>query len=64
MNRNYVATNLVKPIQLGQVVIAFETNRKRMDWPVGRVTELVYGKYKKVRQVKLLLMQIMKKEHL
>jgi hypothetical protein len=46
------------------VVIAFETNRKRMDWPVGRVTELVYGKDKKVRQVKLLLMQIMKKEHL
>ncbi|EFX71050.1 hypothetical protein DAPPUDRAFT_256272 [Daphnia pulex] len=42
LNRNYMATKRVKPIQLGQVVIAFEANRKRIDWPVGRVTELVH----------------------
>jgi hypothetical protein len=57
LNRNYVATKRVKPIQLGQVVIAFEANKKRIDWPVGRVTELVKGRDKKVRQVKLLLMK-------
>jgi hypothetical protein len=57
LNRHYAAQKRIKPIQVGQVVIAFQPNTKRIEWPVGRVTEVVKGKDGKIRRVQLILME-------
>ncbi|CAL8131492.1 unnamed protein product [Orchesella dallaii] len=33
-----------RPLQVGEIVIVENENRKRMDWPLGRILELIPGK--------------------
>ncbi|XP_018577969.1 uncharacterized protein LOC108916245 [Anoplophora glabripennis] len=42
-----------RPITLGEVVLVGDDNRKRLDWPLGRVVKLLPGKDGKIRLVRL-----------
>jgi len=58
LKRHYVKQR--KPtnfIAIGQAISVFSANMKRINWPIGRVTDIVKGKDGPIRKVHFLLME-------